>query len=84
MVWGPDITQERAHVLHMEPPDVKASDLTTIKSPFLCPQKLYKTQILELKEDCEEKTKLYQDAQRRLEDLLEERCVCVCLSVYVL
>ncbi|XP_053503069.1 rho-associated protein kinase 2 isoform X2 [Ictalurus furcatus] len=35
--------------------------------------KLYKTQIRELKEDCDEKTKLYQDAQRRLEDLQEER-----------
>ncbi|KAB5517216.1 hypothetical protein PHYPO_G00187160 [Pangasianodon hypophthalmus] len=35
--------------------------------------KLYKTQILELKEECDEKTKLYQDAQRRLEDLQEER-----------
>ncbi|XP_053338815.1 rho-associated protein kinase 2-like isoform X1 [Clarias gariepinus] len=35
--------------------------------------KLYKTQILELKEECDEKTKLYQDVQRRLEDLQEER-----------
>ncbi|XP_062857963.1 rho-associated protein kinase 1-like isoform X2 [Trichomycterus rosablanca] len=35
--------------------------------------KLYKTQILELKEECDEKTKLYQDAQQRLEDLQEER-----------
>ncbi|GAA6075689.1 rho-associated protein kinase 2-like isoform X1 [Tachysurus ichikawai] len=35
--------------------------------------KLYKTQILELKEDRDEKSKLYQDAQRRLEDLHEER-----------
>ncbi|XP_060770099.1 rho-associated protein kinase 1-like isoform X2 [Neoarius graeffei] len=35
--------------------------------------KLYKTQILELKEECDEKTKLYQDAHRRLEDLQEER-----------
>ncbi|KAI5627759.1 rho-associated, coiled-coil containing protein kinase 2b isoform X2 [Silurus asotus] len=35
--------------------------------------KLYKTQILELKEECDEKNKLYQDAQRRLEDLQEER-----------
>ncbi|TSL47618.1 Rho-associated protein kinase 1 [Bagarius yarrelli] len=31
------------------------------------------TQILELKDDCDEKTKLYQDTQQRLEDLQEER-----------
>ncbi|KAI4880258.1 hypothetical protein NFI96_034127, partial [Prochilodus magdalenae] len=35
--------------------------------------KLYKTQIRELKEECDEKNKLYQDAQQRLEDLQEER-----------
>uniref|UniRef100_A0AAR2KWU3 non-specific serine/threonine protein kinase n=1 Tax=Pygocentrus nattereri TaxID=42514 RepID=A0AAR2KWU3_PYGNA len=34
---------------------------------------LYKTQIRELKEECDEKMKLYQDAQQRLEDLQEER-----------
>ncbi|XP_042602129.1 rho-associated protein kinase 2b [Cyprinus carpio] len=35
--------------------------------------KLYKTQIRELKEDSDEKAKLYTDAQRRIEDLQEER-----------
>ncbi|KAG1963763.1 rho-associated protein kinase [Pimephales promelas] len=34
--------------------------------------KLYKTQIRELKEENDEKAKLYKDAQERLEDLLEE------------
>ncbi|XP_066532588.1 rho-associated protein kinase 2b [Hoplias malabaricus] len=34
---------------------------------------LYKTQIRELKEECDEKNKLYQDAQQRLQDLQEER-----------
>lgn len=44
---------------------------------FPCFQKLYKTQIRELKEENDEKGKLYKDAQQRLADLLEERCVCV-------
>ncbi|KAI2652076.1 Rho-associated protein kinase 2 [Labeo rohita] len=35
--------------------------------------KLYKTQIRELKEGSDEKAKLYKDAQQRIEDLLEER-----------
>ncbi|XP_058610859.1 rho-associated protein kinase 2b isoform X2 [Onychostoma macrolepis] len=35
--------------------------------------KLYKTQIRELKEDSDEKAKLYNDAQQRMEDLQEER-----------
>ncbi|XP_076872449.1 rho-associated protein kinase 2-like isoform X5 [Brachyhypopomus gauderio] len=34
---------------------------------------LYKTQIRELKDECEEKMKLYQGAQQRVEDLQEER-----------
>lgn len=46
-------------------------------------QKLYKTQIRELKEESDEKTKLYKDAQQRLEDLLEERCVCVCVFAII-
>ncbi|KAK1805509.1 hypothetical protein P4O66_019808, partial [Electrophorus voltai] len=36
-------------------------------------RKLYKTQIRELKEECEEKMKLYQGAQQRVEELQEER-----------
>uniref|UniRef100_A0A8C1SRC5 non-specific serine/threonine protein kinase n=1 Tax=Cyprinus carpio TaxID=7962 RepID=A0A8C1SRC5_CYPCA len=35
--------------------------------------KLYKTQIRELKEDGDERAKLYKDAQQRIEDLEEER-----------
>ncbi|XP_056619691.1 rho-associated protein kinase 2-like isoform X2 [Triplophysa dalaica] len=35
--------------------------------------KLYKTQIREVKDECDERTKLYRDAQQRLEELLEER-----------
>lgn len=38
-------------------------------------QKLFKTQIRELKEENDEKVKLYKDAQQRMEDLQEERCV---------
>ncbi|XP_046905782.1 rho-associated protein kinase 2-like isoform X5 [Hypomesus transpacificus] len=34
---------------------------------------LYKTQIRELKEECDEKNKLYKDAQQRLEEYQEER-----------
>lgn len=36
-------------------------------------QTLYKTQIRELKEECDEKNKLYKDAQQRLEEYQEER-----------
>ncbi|KAJ8289497.1 hypothetical protein GJAV_G00002010 [Gymnothorax javanicus] len=34
---------------------------------------LYKTQVRELKEECEEKTKLYKDTQQSLQELQEER-----------
>uniref|UniRef100_A0A4W4H621 non-specific serine/threonine protein kinase n=1 Tax=Electrophorus electricus TaxID=8005 RepID=A0A4W4H621_ELEEL len=44
-----------------------------VKNICLCLQKLYKTQIRELKEECEEKMKLYQGAQQRVEELQEER-----------
>lgn len=53
-------------------------NITKMYTMCLCLQKLYKTQIRELKEECDEKTKLYQGAQQRREDLLEERCVFVC------
>uniref|UniRef100_A0A8C1L8D4 non-specific serine/threonine protein kinase n=1 Tax=Cyprinus carpio TaxID=7962 RepID=A0A8C1L8D4_CYPCA len=42
--------------------------------------KLYKTQIRELKEDGDERAKLYKDAQQRIEDLEEERCLEVSLT----
>ncbi|XP_076872446.1 rho-associated protein kinase 2-like isoform X2 [Brachyhypopomus gauderio] len=44
-----------------------------VKNICLCLQNLYKTQIRELKDECEEKMKLYQGAQQRVEDLQEER-----------
>lgn len=36
-------------------------------------QTLYKTQVRELKEECEEKTKLYKEMQQSLQELQEER-----------
>lgn len=36
-------------------------------------QTLYKTQVRELKEECEERNKLYKEAQQSLQDLQEER-----------
>lgn len=36
-------------------------------------QTLYKTQVRELKEECEERNKLYKDAQQSLEEMQEER-----------
>lgn len=36
-------------------------------------QTLYKTQVRELKEECEERNKLYKDAQQSMQDLQEER-----------
>lgn len=47
--------------------------LTSKLLSFPCPQTLYKTQIRELKEECDERNKLYRDAQQRLEDFQEER-----------
>lgn len=38
-------------------------------------QTLYKTQVRELKEECEEKNKLYKDMQQSLHELQEERWV---------
>lgn len=39
----------------------------------LSSQTLYKTQVRELKEECEEKNKLYKDMQQTLQELQEER-----------
>lgn len=39
--------------------------------PFL--QTLYKTQVRELKEECEERNKLYKEVQQSLQELQEER-----------
>lgn len=36
-------------------------------------QTLYKTQVRELKEECEEKNKLYKEVQQALQDQQEER-----------
>lgn len=36
-------------------------------------QTLYKTQVRELKEECEEKNKLYKEVQQSLQELQEER-----------
>lgn len=36
-------------------------------------QTLYKTQVRELKEECEEKNKLYKDVQQSLQEQQEER-----------
>lgn len=36
-------------------------------------QTLYKTQVRELKEECEERNKLYKDAQQSLQEMQEER-----------
>lgn len=36
-------------------------------------QTLYKTQVRELKEECEERNKLYKDGQQTQQDLQEER-----------
>lgn len=36
-------------------------------------QTLYKTQVRELKEECEEKNKLYKEVQQSLQDQQEER-----------
>lgn len=40
---------------------------------FFYLQTLYKTQVRELKEECEERNKLYKDAQQSLQDMQEER-----------
>lgn len=37
------------------------------------PKTLYKTQIRELKDECEERNKLYKEAQQRLAEYEEER-----------
>lgn len=36
-------------------------------------QTLYKTQVRELKEECEERNKLYKDVQQSVQELQEER-----------
>lgn len=44
-------------------------------------QTLYKTQVRELKEECEEKNKLYKDVQQSLQELQEERWTS-CLKIH--
>lgn len=44
----------------------------SISLPFVL-QTLYKTQVRELKEECEEKNKLYKEVQQSLQDQQEER-----------
>uniref|UniRef100_A0A4W6FBB3 non-specific serine/threonine protein kinase n=1 Tax=Lates calcarifer TaxID=8187 RepID=A0A4W6FBB3_LATCA len=41
---------------------------------------LYKTQVRELKEECEERNKLYKDVQQSLQELQEERCCAITLT----
>lgn len=47
--------------------------------PFLKFQTLYKTQVRELKEECEEKAKLGKDIQQKMQELQDERCEFGCL-----
>lgn len=37
-------------------------------------QTLYKTQIRELKEECDEKNKLYKDAEQQIDEYQKDRC----------
>uniref|UniRef100_A0A8C1EZQ9 non-specific serine/threonine protein kinase n=1 Tax=Cyprinus carpio carpio TaxID=630221 RepID=A0A8C1EZQ9_CYPCA len=63
------LKQELNHLLEV-------ADLKELKDQLETEQyftKLYKTQIRELKEDGDERAKLYKDAQQRIEDLEEER-----------
>uniref|UniRef100_A0AAY5F2A0 non-specific serine/threonine protein kinase n=1 Tax=Electrophorus electricus TaxID=8005 RepID=A0AAY5F2A0_ELEEL len=73
------LKQELNHLLELrlslEKKNQELRKYVRVKNICLCLQKLYKTQIRELKEECEEKMKLYQGAQQRVEELQEERCV---------
>uniref|UniRef100_A0AAY5ETQ3 non-specific serine/threonine protein kinase n=1 Tax=Electrophorus electricus TaxID=8005 RepID=A0AAY5ETQ3_ELEEL len=71
------LKQELNHLLELrlslEKKNQELRKYVRVKNICLCLQKLYKTQIRELKEECEEKMKLYQGAQQRVEELQEER-----------
>uniref|UniRef100_A0A7N6BI21 Rho-associated protein kinase n=1 Tax=Anabas testudineus TaxID=64144 RepID=A0A7N6BI21_ANATE len=69
------LKQEMNHLL-----DIKRSlekqnqELVTSTLPVSCVfQTLYKTQVRELKEECEERNKLYKEMQQSLQELQEER-----------
>lgn len=47
--------------------------INTLKILFFSIKTLYKTQIRELKDECDEKNKLYKKAQQHLAEYKEER-----------
>lgn len=47
--------------------------ITMISLSLFVLQTLYKTQVRELKEECEEKNKLYKEVQQSLQEQQEER-----------
>uniref|UniRef100_A0A667ZC72 non-specific serine/threonine protein kinase n=1 Tax=Myripristis murdjan TaxID=586833 RepID=A0A667ZC72_9TELE len=66
------LKQETNHLLDIKR-SLEKQNQELRKSVFLLLCTLYKTQVRELKEECEERNKLYKDIQQSLQELQEER-----------